>query len=74
MPITVTPLDAALGAEVAGLDLRDIPPADAKALRDAFLQHHVLVIHGTPIGDDDLVRFGEELREAGVHIQEFPRP
>src|SRR5258705_4843374 len=59
MPITVTPLGAALGAEISGLDLRDIPPADAKALRDAFLQHHVLVIHGAPIGDDDLVHFGE---------------
>ena len=59
MPITVTPLDAALGAEVSGLDVRDIPPADAKALRDAFLEHHVLVVHGPAIGDDDLVRFGE---------------
>ena len=59
MPITVTPLDAALGAEVSGLDLRNITSSDAQALREAFLQHHVLVIHGEPIGDDDLVRFGE---------------
>src|ERR1700704_6101380 len=59
MPITVTPLDAALGAEVSGLDLGNITPPDAQALREAFLLHHVLVIHGEPIGDDDLVRFGE---------------
>jgi taurine dioxygenase len=59
MPITMTPLDAALGAEVSGLDLGNITPSDAQALREAFLQHHVLVIRGEPIGDDDLVRFGE---------------
>jgi alpha-ketoglutarate-dependent taurine dioxygenase len=59
MPISVTPLDAALGAEVGGLDVRDISPVDAQALREAFLEHHVLIVHGSTVGDDDLVRFGE---------------
>lgn len=59
MPITVTPLDAPLGAEVSGLDVRDIPPADARVLHQAFLDHHVLVVHGATVSDDDLVRFSE---------------
>ena len=37
MPITVTPLDAPLGAEISGLDVHDIPPDDAQALHQAFL-------------------------------------
>lgn len=59
MAVTATPLDAPLGAEISGLDLGHIGPEDAQALRDAFLRHHVLVIHGPTISDDDLVRFGE---------------
>jgi taurine dioxygenase len=59
MAVTATPLDAPLGAEIFGLDPGNIGPADAQALRDAFLRHHVLVVHGSTIGDDDLVRFGE---------------
>jgi taurine dioxygenase len=59
MTVTATPLDAPLGAEISGLDPGNIGAEDAQALRDAFLRHHVLVIHGSTIGDDDLVRFGE---------------
>ena len=59
MAVTATPLDAPLGAEISGLDPGNIGSADAHALRDAFLRHHVLVIHGSTVGDDDLVRFGE---------------
>ena len=59
MAVTATPLDGSFGAEISGLDLGDIGPQDAQALREAFLRHHVLLIRGPTIGDDDLVRFGE---------------
>jgi taurine dioxygenase len=59
MAISVTPLTDALGAEVSGFDARNISAEDAKALHEAFLKYHVLVVHGQKISDDELVRFGE---------------
>ena len=59
MSITVKPLDAALGAEITGLDVRDISPASAAALHEAFLKHHLLVIRDQPIADADLVQLGQ---------------
>ena len=53
MSITVKPLDAALGAEIIGLDVRDISPASATALHEAFLKHHLLVIRDQPITDEE---------------------
>ena len=58
MSIIVKPLDAACGAEISGLDVRNITPEDSKALLDAFLKHHVLVVHGPTITDAELVEFG----------------
>lgn len=58
MSITVKPLDAALGAEIIGLDVRDISPASATALHEAFLKYHLLLIRDQPITDADLVQLG----------------
>jgi taurine dioxygenase len=58
MTISVKPLDAACGAEVSGLDVRNITPDDSKALLDAFLKYHVLVLHGPTITDAELVELG----------------
>ena len=58
MGVTIKPFDAALGAEVTGIDCRAIAPADALTLRDAFARHHVLVVHGDVLSDDELVNFG----------------
>jgi taurine dioxygenase len=57
--LKVTPLDAPLGAEVAGLDMAHIGPQEAKALNEAFLEHHLLVLHDQKIADADLVEFGK---------------
>ena len=57
--LKITPLDAALGAEVTGLDPTRIGPDDAKRLNDAFLEHHLLVLHDQKIADADLVEFGK---------------
>jgi taurine dioxygenase len=44
--LAITPLDAAFGARVDGLDLTTpIPPEATAALRAAFDQHHLLVLH-----------------------------
>jgi taurine dioxygenase len=57
--LKVTPLDAPLGAEVAGLDPAHIGPEEAKVLNEAFLEHHLLVLHDQKISDAELVEFGK---------------
>ncbi len=59
MSIQVRPLDAPLGAEVSGFDPRNITPEVANELNQAFLKHHVLVVHGPGLTDDELIEFGK---------------
>lgn len=59
MTITVTPLDAALGASIGGLDIANITQEDALALHAAFLEHHVLVVHGPQVSEEQLIEFGK---------------
>jgi taurine dioxygenase len=59
LTITVTPLDAALGARIDGLNTAKITPEDAKALYEAFLKYHVLVVHGPLISEEQLIEFGK---------------
>ncbi|MEM7362631.1 MAG: TauD/TfdA family dioxygenase [Pseudomonadota bacterium] len=67
--ITVKKLGAALGAEIRGLDLSAAPASndDATALIDALHDHQVVVIRGSPLTPDDLLRCGELLGELTVH-------
>ena len=59
MALSVKPLDAPLGAEIVGLDVRDITPEAQKALHQALLDHHLLVIRNQPSADADLVELGK---------------
>ena len=59
MPVSVKPLDAPLGAEISGVDVRNITAADSKAIFDAYIKHHVVVVHGPVIDDAELVQFGK---------------
>lgn len=57
--LNVSRLDAPLGAEITGLDMGRLGPDEARALREAFLEHHLLVLHDQKIADADLVEFGK---------------
>ncbi len=47
MAVTVTPLSDACGAEISGVDIRDpLPAADAAVIRQAWLDHLVIVFRG----------------------------
>ena len=59
MTISVKPLDGPLGAEIRGLDARNITAEDRQALLDAFNAYHLLIVHGPTITDDELVEFGK---------------
>ena len=67
MPLTVTKLSDALGAEVSGVDLtRPLDAAIAAELRAAWLDHLVLVFRGRELGQADQERFCRLLGELEV--------
>jgi taurine dioxygenase len=69
MTMSVKPMDAALGAEVVGVDLRALDDETFAAIHQAWLDRQVLLFRDLQLTDDDLVaisrRFGD-LDEAPV--------
>lgn len=60
MTLEFKPLSDALGVEVIGLDLRDEhDEATKQALYRAFLEHHLLLVRGQEVSEEDEVRFAE---------------
>jgi alpha-ketoglutarate-dependent taurine dioxygenase len=56
--IAVRRVSAALGAEVSGIDLRNVDDAARETLRRAWLEHHVLVVRGQTLSEEELIAFG----------------
>lgn len=68
MTVTVHPTDAALGAEIRGVDLsQPLSPADADAIHAAWLEHLVLLFRGQTLTDAQLIAFSRHFGEL-----EFP--
>lgn len=59
--VEVVPTNAALGAEVRCGDLRALDDAGIAALRQAWLEHLVIVVRGQALTDPDLIAFGRRL-------------
>lgn len=57
--VRVEPLDAALGAQVHGIDARAVDPDEAALLRAALTEHHVLFLRDQDLDDDQQGRFAE---------------
>lgn len=56
--ITITPMDAALGADISGVDLRaPIPPDVFAQIRQAWSDHLVLRFRGQRLSDPELLAF-----------------
>jgi taurine dioxygenase len=69
MALSVTPMDAALGAEISGIDLtRPLGRADRAALRQAMFDHVVLVARGQTLTSEQLIAFGGAVGELGSHV------
>ena len=69
--ITVSPLSGALGAEVSGfgmsaLDLTELDDETCHAIREAFLEHQLLVFRDQRLSHEDLLAFA---RRFGVPIR-----
>jgi len=65
------PMAAPLGAEIRGLDLKQLDDATFKALHDAWLDHVLLVFRGQSMAAEDLVtlvrRFGTPVTSSNLH-------
>jgi taurine dioxygenase len=76
MTITVSPFDAALGADVSGIDLKQpISDADFQQIADAWRDYSVLRFRGQQLDDDALERFSArfgELDDAPVRPTNIP--
>lgn len=57
--VRVEPLDAALGAQIHGIDARAVDPDEARLLRAALTEHHVLFLRDQDLDDDQQCRFAE---------------
>ena len=71
----VVPAPAALGAEVRGLDLRQLDDATFAQLHRAWLDHVMLVFRGQTLAAADLVtlvrRFGTPVTSSGLHKRDL---
>src|SRR5262249_49431036 len=63
MPVTVTPLTPAVGAQVADVDLRALGDADFSAIERAWHRYSVLLFRDQALSDDDLLAFSRRLGE-----------
>jgi taurine dioxygenase len=55
--ITVTPTAGGIGAEIGGVDLRSVGDAQFAAIREAWVEHSVLLFRGQRLSDDQLIAF-----------------
>lgn len=68
MTIEIHPLEAALGAEIRGVDLsKPLSPEDRKVIHDAWMEHLVLLFRGQTLSDDQLIAFSRNFGDL-----EFP--
>ena len=71
MPLEIKPLSPALGAEIAGVDLRqDLAAETVAAIIDAWHEHLVLLFRNQELAEDDQIRFA---RHFGA-LQKRTRP
>ena len=63
MTITVTKLTLAVGAEIGGIDLRQLTDAGFAEIKAAWDRHSVLLFRGQTLGDADLLAFSRRFGE-----------
>src|SRR5271154_5439953 len=56
-PINVIATERALGAEIVGVDLRNLGPSQFAAVKRAWHDHQVVLVRGQTLSDQDLIAF-----------------
>jgi taurine dioxygenase len=57
MAVTVRAVTPAVGAEISGVDLRNLSDSDFAAIERAWTDHSMILLRGQKLGDDDLLAF-----------------
>ncbi len=65
--IKVEPLTGSIGAEITGVDLRDVEDETFTELRDAWLAHKVLFFRDQPLSHAEHVAYGRRFGDLEVH-------
>lgn len=63
MPVTITPHESGLGADVSGVDLARVKPDEIEQIRRAWIDHQVLRFRGQKLDDDSMASFSEHFGE-----------
>ena len=69
----IEPLSRVIGAEVLGVDLGALAEAEAATLRRVWLEHHVLVVRGQDLSEDQLIERLETLLKRCYESRDFHR-
>ncbi len=64
--IEIVPTNAALGAEVRGVDLRRVDEATFAAIHRAWVDHQVLLFRSQNMGDADLITFSRRFGDLDI--------
>ena len=68
--IEARPLGYALGAEIIGVDMRDpLDPETVASIREAWHEHHVIVLRNQNAAPDDILRFARGFGDLDDHAQ-----
>jgi taurine dioxygenase len=66
--VTVTRVGVNLGAEVSGVDLRQLlPEAAFRVIEDALVEHELIIFRNQEITSEQLIEFGRRFGELTVH-------
>lgn len=63
MPITVRPIGSAVGAEIAGVDLRQLDDRQFATIHAAWAEHGMLLLRDQALTDDHLLAFSRRFGE-----------
>jgi taurine dioxygenase len=70
MQLNVKQLAPTFAAQIDGADLRNLDDATAAAIKDVWVAHKVVVLHGQQLDEDGLVHFAERLGEIEIHLRQ----
>jgi taurine dioxygenase len=67
-PVHIEQLGANIGAEISGVDLRrPLPKSELKTIRDAFVEHEVVVFRNQNLTQDQYIDFVAQFGELTIH-------
>lgn len=64
--VVATPIASAMGAEISGVDLRDVPDAAVDEIKDALFRHKMVFFRNQQLTDEEQLRFTRQIGPASL--------